>query len=201
MAKKAALKKKGGEKIRLTKEQKTRVSQMIRVENRISVCRDYIKLWAHLFQLFGDLGPENKPTPDQEKVFFQLTTALARKHYLFCELMADTFKSPDKILEVIIDAVSLSHISEMDEPAYQKFELEWHNLFIEMNVALGRLLRRMDAGTMTLNEMLQYAEGVAKDANQKAGEKAPEGEADSAPAKKGLAGRFSRKKKAKAESA
>ncbi len=164
MAKLPSSKSKTGktEKIRLTKQQKIRVAQIIRIENRISVCRQYIKLWAQLFRFFADYNPERKVTADEEKRFFQVITALARKHFLFDELMSDTFSSGDKILEIIVDMSSLQKIVSMDEIAISKIELDWHTLFLEMNVALGRLLRQMP-GALSIDEMLTQSESIAQE--------------------------------------
>lgn len=160
----AAARKKAGkaERVRLTKQQKIRVAQIIRIENRISVCRQYIKLWAQLFRFFADRNPERKVTPEEEKLFFQVITALARKHFLFNELMGDTFHSPDKILQLLSELTSLQQIVSLDDVAISKIELEWHGLFLEMNVALGRLLRLMP-GSMSIDEMLNQSELIAKE--------------------------------------
>jgi hypothetical protein len=148
------------DKVRLTKQQKIRAAQIIRIENRISVCRQYIKLWAQLFRFFAEPTPGRKATPDEEKAFFQVITALARKHFLFNELMGDTFSLPDKIMEVLYEASSLQKIISLDEVALAKLELEWHTLFIEMNVGLGRLLRLMP-GSLSIDEMLAQSESIA----------------------------------------
>lgn len=149
------------EKVKISKEQKIRVNKMIRIENRIATCRDYIRLWAQLFRFFVELNRDQPVTPEQEKQFFQVTTAIARKHFLFCELMADAFHSSDKIMEVLTSAVSLERVRQMDEPTFNKLQLEWHSLFIEMNVTLGRLLRQMPQKDKNLNELLQIAEQTA----------------------------------------
>ncbi|GEM_PF-2216995 len=149
------------EKIRLTKAQKIRVGQMIRLENRISVCREYIQLWSQFFQFFAENLQEREIKPEEEKAFFQAITTLARKQFLFCELMGDAFGSGEKITEVLVMSVSLANIKSMDDATLSKLELNWHSLFLEMNVALGRLLRRMPAG-MKIHEIIAHAESKAR---------------------------------------
>ena len=151
------------EKIRLTKQQKVRVAQMIRIENRISVCREYIQVWSRFFQFFADDIQSREIKPQEEKAFFQTVTMLARKHFLFTELMGETFEYADKVLDVLISASSLSSIKSLDEATLGKLELDWHTLFLDMNVTLGRLLRLMPAkGPMGLNERLARAEAAVK---------------------------------------
>lgn len=197
MAKSSAKK----EKIRISKAQKIQVNKMIKIENRIATCREYLRLWAQLFRFFNDISPETAATPEQEKQFFQITTALARKHFLFCELMADAFHSPDKILEVLTQLTSLERVRQMDEPTFQKLQLEWHTLFIEMNVTLGRLLRQMPQKDKSLNELLQIAEKTAQ-ADRSASNGAAPGAAASSAAEPAAAeekkGGLLRRKKAKA---
>lgn len=154
-------KKKQSEPIKLTKQQKIRVAQILRLENRISVCREYIQLWSKFFQFFAEDIQNRNITPEEEKAFFQTITALSRKGFLFTELMSDAFSSHDRLLEVLTNSVSLANIKTLDEATLSKLELDWHATFLDMNVALGRLLRKMPAG-MNINEMIAHAEATAK---------------------------------------
>lgn len=177
--------------IKLSKEQKIRVGQMIRIENRISVCQDYIQLWSKFFQFFADDIHLQTIKPEEEKGLFQAITSLARQHFLFCELMGDTFERGNEILDVLTASVSLSQIKAMDEGTFSKLELDWHSLLLDMNRALGRLLRQMPAG-MKINEMIEQAKATAqadkeKAADLKNGVKKSGG---------GLLGMFKRNKKA-----
>jgi len=149
------------DRIRLSKNQKIRVSQIIRIENRISVCREYIKLWSHLFRFFTIFERDKKFSPEEEKSFFQTTTALSRKQFLFCELTGDSFQGRDKIVEILTMCESLGNLSHLDEATLSKLELDTHALLLEMNVTLGSLMRQMP-GTLSLNEIIKKAEEVAK---------------------------------------
>lgn len=156
--KKAAAKK--AEPIRLSKEQKQRVGQMISVENRIAVCREYIRLWSEFFQFFADDIQKRQITEQEEKAFFQTLTTLARKHFLFCELMGDTYEAHDRIMNVLLESVSLANLKGLNEAMLSKLELDWHTTLIDMNVALGRLLRLLPEG-MGIDEALAQADRMA----------------------------------------
>lgn len=181
---------KKAEKINLTKQQKIRVAQMIRMENRISVCREFIQLWSKFFQFFADDIHTRQIAPEEEKAFFQTVTALARKHFLFCELMGEAFDAPGEITSVLTRSVSLANIKSMDETNFSKLELDWHTLFLKMNVALGRLLRQMPAG-MKISEILEKAESTVK-----ATKAETEASAAKGAKKKGFLGLFGKKAKA-----
>lgn len=157
-------------KIKLTKLQQQNVGQMISLENRISVCRDFIALWSRFFQFFAEELHDRKIKPEEEKAFFQTVTLLARKHYLFTELMDDAFEEGDQVIELLTQTVSLTHIKNMDEGTLSKLELDWHTLFLNMNQTLGRLVRRMPGG-LKLNEALKQATQKAKEAKAGGGVK------------------------------
>lgn len=149
--------KKKDNKIRLSKPQKIRAAQIIRLENRISVCREFTQLWSQFFAFFADEIHDRPIRPEEEKAFFKTVTDLSRKHFLFSELMGDTFERSDEITDVLVASVSLANVKAMDEGTYSKLELGWHSLLIDMYVALGRLLRLMPSG-MKIDEMLAHAQ-------------------------------------------
>lgn len=141
-------------KVKLSKEQKLYVQDLVKLENRIRICREYIELWMEFFRFFAEIHEDHEITPADEKAFFNSMTMLARKHFLFVELMGDAMDGGGAdVLKVISSAVSLSNIKQMQENTRDKLELDWHNQFLTMNKALGRLLRLMP-GTATLTEML-----------------------------------------------
>lgn len=141
-------------KIKLSKEQKLYVKDLIKLENRIAVCREYIELWMEFFRFFAESGEEDhEVTPADEKSFFQAMTTLARKHFLFVEMMGPTFDGDKELTKILIAAVSLTNITGMQENTRDKLMLDWHNQFLNMNKAFGRLLRMLP-GNKTLTENL-----------------------------------------------
>ncbi|HOR27995.1 MAG TPA: hypothetical protein PLG73_08255 [Candidatus Sumerlaeota bacterium] len=149
----AGKQKKADVRFKLTKAQKAYVEQLVTLDNRIAVCREYIALWMNFFRFFAEDMTRKEITAAEEKQFFQVMTALTRKHFTFVELMAETFDRGNDIIAVLSTAVSLTHIQNMPENTRGKLELDWHNLFLDMNRTLGRLLRRLP-GNMTLSEAL-----------------------------------------------
>ena len=158
-------------KIRLTKEQKLHVAQLIQIENRIALCREYIELWSKFFHFFSEDLAGRPISPEEEKGFFQMMSALARKHFLFTELMAETFSGSGAVLEILIKAVSLSNLKSLDDSSLSKLELDWHTQFLQMNVALGRLLRRLPPGT-DIDALLGRSVDSAKGSKDATGAKA-----------------------------
>jgi hypothetical protein len=154
--------KKGGDKggvqkqvrFKLKKEQKIYVEDLVRLDNRIVVCREYIAMWMKFFRFFAEDLSEKEITPAEEKAFFQTMSQLGRKHFLFVELMGDKFERGPDIIGVMGMAVSLAHIQNMPENTRSKLELDWHSLFLDMNKALGRLLRELP-GNKTLAQALE----------------------------------------------
>ena len=142
-------------KIKLTKEQKLYVDNMVLLEERIKVCRDFITLWSQFFRFFAEDLSQKEITPDEEKAFFQIMTQVARRQFIFVESMSDFFDRGPVIIDVLCSAVSLANIQVMPENTRSKLELDWHGLYLDMNKALGRLLRTLP-GNMSLSEALEY---------------------------------------------
>jgi hypothetical protein len=144
-------------KFRLTKEQNAYVHELVRLENRIAVCREYIALWMGFFRFFAEDLTQKEITANDEKAFFQAMTQIARKHFMFVELMGTLFERGNDIINVLAAAVSLSTIQTMQENTRSKLELDWHSLFLDMNKALGRLIRELP-GDLPLAQALEKVE-------------------------------------------
>ncbi len=109
------------------------------LENRTQVCREYTKLWADFFKMFADDLEHRKIHENDEAAFQQMLSLLALNHFKFTELMGDKLKDPDGILEVLCEAVSLSHLKTQSEAQFSKLQVDWHTLFLDMNKCLGKL--------------------------------------------------------------
>ena len=109
------------------------------LENRTQVCREYTKLWADFFKMFADDLVHRKIHENDEAAFQQILSLLALNHFKFAELMGDKLKDPEGILEVLCEAVSLSHLKMQSEAQFSKLQVDWHTLFLDMNKCLGKL--------------------------------------------------------------
>jgi hypothetical protein len=174
-------------KVKLTKEQQLYVKQLVSLENRIAVCREYIGLWMDFFRFFAEDITQREIKAEEEKAFFYSMTQLARKHFLFVELMGDAFERGGDIMNILCVAISLANVQAIAENTRSKLELDWHTLYLDMNKTLGRLIRMLP-GNLTLSQALAEMDKIAP-INGKG--------ATPAPAKKegGKLGGFFRRKK------
>lgn len=140
-------------KFKLTKEQTAYVDDLVKLDNRILICREYIAMWTNYFRFIAETLDRKEVTPEEEKGFFQLATQLARKHFQFVELMGDCFDRAGDIINLLATGSSLAMLQGMQEQTRSKFELDWHSIFLDLNKALGRLVRMLP-GNMTLSEAL-----------------------------------------------
>ncbi|MCB2155735.1 hypothetical protein KQI84_12695 [bacterium] len=122
---------------------KKKAVQHLSIENRIAVVREYAALWQQFFTYFSDDLIEKNITQEEEHEFGNLVSILALNHFKFQELSIDYFKDAPKILNVLTETVSLSHMKAQPEATFSKIQIEWHTLFIGMNKALGKLLSEL----------------------------------------------------------
>ena len=114
----------------------------IGIEEKIALAQDYTRLWAQFFNFFGDGFEGRKITEEGEAQFFRTMTELARKEFRLTLFAGNTFKAGPAILGILSQAVSLTHIHEMSESQFAKFQYDWHVIFIALNKCLGRLLQQ-----------------------------------------------------------
>jgi len=113
------------------------------LEKKIRICRSYTKLWADFFRFFADGLDHVKIKEQDESAFFQIMSRIAQNHFHFVEEMGEDFSKPQRILEVLCDAINLSNMKSMSEGQFSKTQLEWHEIFIDMNKSLGRLIAQL----------------------------------------------------------
>jgi len=70
-------------------------------------------------------------------------TILATRHFEFVTKMGEDFHQADRLLDFLIEVVSLSNLQSMSEAEFSSVQVRWHELFIEMNKTLGRLLQQL----------------------------------------------------------
>jgi hypothetical protein len=117
------------------------LKQIIGIENRIVVVREYARLWQQFGGFFIDgFPPERVISPEEEQGFFQLLNIIAINHYRFTELASPHFKEGDDILAVLASAVSLDTMRNMSEAQFGQLCTDWHRILIMMNKTIGKLL-------------------------------------------------------------
>lgn len=131
--------------------------QHLTIENRIAVVREYAALWQQYFTYFSDDLTEKNITQEEEHDFGNLVSILALNHFKFQELSIDYFKEAPKVLDVLVETVSLGHMKAQGEATFGKIQIEWHTLFIGMNKALGKLLSQLP--TKRLEELQAREKG------------------------------------------
>lgn len=119
--------------------------QINSIENRLSTCREYMRLWQEYFKFFAD-GFEDKTIYEKdEQAFFQIVNVLALNHFRFEELAGEFFKDGEATLKLLTETTSLEQIKEMSDAQFGKLLVDWHTLFISMNKAIGKLMLKLPA--------------------------------------------------------
>ena len=111
-----------------------------RLEKRIAFVQEYIKLWRQFFEMFCDGFEGRKILKRDEEEFSRIVNSLAHHHYRFSANAGSFMSGADSILKVLCGSISLSHLKTLSDAQLQKAQIDWHELFIQMNKALGRLM-------------------------------------------------------------
>jgi len=121
-------------------------SHVEQIEERIAVCREYAAHWEEYFKCFGTNDIRDRKVTDQEEnQFGKLSNLLARKLFRFTRYVGDKFSDSDDILELLQANESLRGMQDFSDANFSKTEVTWHQIFINMHRAVGRLTRELPA--------------------------------------------------------
>lgn len=115
----------------------------LRIENRISVCREYAELWQAFFQFFNEDLKNLQITEEMETQLENIMTILAINHFKFSELCGEYLKDAGGVMKVMAEAVSIANMKEMQEATLSKLMVETHTLLIDMHKALGKMMSKL----------------------------------------------------------
>ena len=130
----------------------------LRMENRISVCREYAELWQAFFQYFNEDLKTLQVTEEMETQLSNIMTILAINHFKFIELCGEFLKDSSGVMKCMAETVSIVELKEMPEATMAKLMIEVHTLLIDMHKALGKMLQKLTPKQL---EMLQGSGAIA----------------------------------------
>ena len=115
------------------------------LEKKIQFCRQYAKIWADLFNYFSDKLDDASVTPQRDDEFFKIMSVLASRHFELTARLGDDLKDADKITDLLGKLVGLANLQNMSEVEFSTTQVAWHEIFIGLNKALGRLVQQLPA--------------------------------------------------------
>jgi hypothetical protein len=114
------------------------------IEKRIEICKVYAALWEEFFKCFGTGDLQERRIFDQDEASFKkIISELAHQKFRFVYYMGDKFSDGDKIIDVLERAENLHVLKDMADANFSKLEIDWHQVFIGMHRAVGRLMREL----------------------------------------------------------
>jgi len=128
---------------------KTKKDEPSDLEKAIQFLRSYTKLWADLFQFFSDKIEEGSVNAQQEEEFFKIITILSTRHFELTNRAADDLKDSENIVKFLGTLVSLQHLQTVSEVEFSSTQVRWHEIFIGLNKALGKLVQKLPAPAET----------------------------------------------------
>jgi len=148
------------------------------LEERIAFIQEYIKLWRQFFEAFADGFEGRKIFKRDEEEFARVLNSLAHHHYRFSFTAGKEMSGVDGILKILCEVSSLSHLKGLSEAQLGKIQVEWHEIFINMNKALGRWISRRP---LTPEEQALAKKGGAPPQGQAAAPSEPPAAPDESP--------------------
>ncbi len=117
--------------------------EMGSLEHKLQVTRRYLAMWQKYFSFFSESLVGRKILPEEEKEFSKYVYQLALEHFMFTKLVGGDFHASGKIVSILDACVSLSHLKNMPDATFASLQVNWHEVFIEINKTLGFLMEQI----------------------------------------------------------
>jgi hypothetical protein len=120
-------------------------------ENRLHELEEFIRRWSLFFRFFQDQQQQLQTGSELNDRFRLATRDIALRIYAISELAGDAFSDSNRILKLLSEMPSLEALKTIADSSYDKLQVEWHEIYLKLNVAKGKLLHRM-----TLKQLAAY---------------------------------------------
>lgn len=114
------------------------------IKDSIDKTREFMELWIKFHQIFKEAMSKSSITPEEEELFLQTKSMLARKFQTLADAMSIDRPTIDRTYDVISQILSLKGISTLSEVTLKKIENDWHDSYISLNRLLGHLEAQKD---------------------------------------------------------
>lgn len=138
------------------------MSIFLKIEYKLKVCEEFKNLWASFFNCFEDDIRRRSITQNDEIAFEQIYTLISLNYWKFAEIMDGDFESPDRIVKLLNETVSLRSLKEVSDAQFSKIELEWHTIFIDINKTFGKLMVKRPRTKLEIKEAKRIKTGELK---------------------------------------
>ena len=110
------------------------------LERQLSDCRTLLKLWGLFQEYFEGAVKGQNVQPDNERKFLELKSRIAMLHDTFLECAEEKAAAvAQNMLENVIRAITLKHISRLSPADIKKMQIEWQESYLLLNETIGML--------------------------------------------------------------
>lgn len=114
------------------------------LEKKIKQTKEFLELWLKFRQLYKNAVGKNSILPEEENIFLETKTLVARRYQSLIESLDLKPSVDDRTFDVIKDVLSLERVATMSDDQLQRIENDWHNSLIVFNQLLGGLENKRD---------------------------------------------------------
>lgn len=111
------------------------------VEYRLAHLEKFSFAWAEFFHFFSETQDDVDLNLEEE--FAEASRQLASQLYPLSELGKGAFDDADKIYKMLRSTPSLEHFKNIGEAEFDKYQVQWHEIYLNLNKARGKLLHRL----------------------------------------------------------
>ncbi|MDX9701429.1 MAG: hypothetical protein RBU23_00140 [Candidatus Auribacterota bacterium] len=115
-----------------------------RLEHQIEQVEQFVEMWKEFHRLFTKALGQQEITPDDEQLYFDIKTGIARNYNVLMESLGMQKEKDSKALDIITQVVTLADASALSEGMAKRVTSVWHEKYIEFQKILGALEHNLD---------------------------------------------------------
>lgn len=109
------------------------------LEKHLEDSRELQGLWKTFRDYFVAAVRKEPIDPDKEVTFLEIKSRIAMLHDSYLDALKTGQKVAQNIIILVGRSITLRHVSELSEAESKKFEIEWHEAYLQIEETIGML--------------------------------------------------------------
>ncbi len=121
---------------------KKEIELYLTYEEKKDVIENFTKMWEDYFSYFSSSLEEIIINKEKEKEFFDIQSKITFNLYRFIKVTETFFSGGTDILRLMFVTPSLRHLGQLTDSQFNKYQVDWHGIYLDINKAYGLFIRR-----------------------------------------------------------
>jgi len=135
------------------------------LERHLADTKELLANWKMFRDLFNSAVKKEPIAPDKEMLFLRVKSKIAMLHDSYMEALKGDAKVAQNIIQLVERSITLKHVSQLSIAETKKFEIEWHESYLQVEETVGQLdeeRQRLATVTVSKHRMTQMSAAIKR---------------------------------------